>query len=324
MPTLSSSDPFLSRRPSFLLNTLWLIGIMLLYPLVGVLLFSLVSGGTDKLSLLHPLRSQIPSMRLLQAVGQILVLALPVLLLAGWHTGRKNPFASESLAFLGIQRGVDFGSLFLAVAGIFLLQPLLQTLTALQDIYLWPALGDAGREVVRQRYLMESFISEIAQVGSFEEFLSVAFVLALTPAVCEELFFRGYIQQNYTRSLSSGGAVLLTGSVFAFFHLSAANLLPLALLGWYIGYIYSKTGNLLVPSLAHLANNLAALTFLLFSEGGKLKGVDDFRFLLSTVWWWLVVAGSLFLFVFIIRRFSLIPSVKKGWQVRSRNGNEVD
>ncbi len=305
MLTFASPDPFAPRRLSFLANTLFLIGIMVLYPIAGVLLFMLVNNGSVAgISLLHIDRSMLPLMRIIQAVGQILVLALPVIMLAAWHTGKKNPFSRESLAFLGIRKDFNAGAAALAVSGIFLLQPLLYTVTACQDLFLWPALGSAGSEVVRQRELMESFIKELALVRTLPEFFSVAFVLALTPAVCEELLFRGYIQQNYTRSMSKGGAVLLTASVFAFFHMSAANLFPLALLGWYIGYIYSKTGNLALSICAHLVNNFAALVLLLFADNGDLTKWFQPEHLLGALWWWLVVGGSLLLFVMVVRWFS--------------------
>ena len=307
MQTFSSSDPFADARPSLFANTLFLVAIMLLYPLAGILLFSLVSGGGEETLLFsrpEMVGSMLSPLRFIQAAGQILVLALPAIILAAWHTGNKNPFTLRSLAFLGIRRGVDFGTILLAVVGIFLLQPLLQTLTELQNLYVWPALGSAGTEVVRQRDLMDSFIRELALVRSTPEFLAVAFVFAITPAFSEEVLFRGYIQQNYTRSMSSGKAVLLTGFVFAFFHLSAANLLPLALLGWYIGYIYSKTDNLAVPFFVHLANNLAALLFLLFAEGKDSVKASGQWSVLDFPLWWMVVGGSLFLFMVVLRRFS--------------------
>ncbi|MFZ4525914.1 MAG: type II CAAX prenyl endopeptidase Rce1 family protein [Chlorobium sp.] len=312
MTNFSFPDHFAAKRPSFLANTLFLTGIMVLYPLAGAVLFSLVGGGHQAGSaLLHPVRGMLPLLRMVQSVGQILVLALPVLLLAAWHTGKKNPFSPESLAFLGVRRSVDFGSVVFAVSGIFLLQPLLYTVTTLQDLYLWPSLGTAGGEVVRQRDVMDSFIKELALVRTVPEFLSVALVFAVTPAVCEELFFRGYIQQNYTRSMSAGGAVLLTGFVFAFFHLSAANLLPLALLGWYIGYIYSATGNIVVSFFVHLMNNLAALLLLLFAGDGDFGMTSRPESLVNTPLWWLVVAGSLFLFVMVVLRFSAVLSSRQ-------------
>ena len=303
MQQLFIADPFAARRPRFLANTLFLIAVMLLYPVVGGLLFLLVSGGSNEpLSLLSLDKSLLPSIRVIQAVGQIFLLALPVIVLAGWHTRHDHASFSGALAFLGIGKGVDIGTAALAVGGIFLLQPLLYTITAFQDYALWPALGSAGQEVVRQRDVMESFIRELALVRSVPEFFSVAFVFALTPAICEELLFRGYIQQNYTTSMPSGAAVLLTGSIFAFFHLSAANLLPLALLGWYIGYIYAGTGNLAMPFVVHLANNMAALILLFFTDGKNSEGAIESTAVLGSPWWWLVVAGSLWLFFMVLRR----------------------
>lgn len=308
MQKFFSPDLFTLRRPSFLVNTLFLIAIMLLYPLAGGLLLSFVSGGQEATFFLSNIEgSQLFSIRLIQAVGQILLLALPVLLLAAWHTGRKNPFSSQSLAFLGIGGRVDFGLAVLAVCGIFLLQPLLYTITAVQDHYLWPSLGSAGADVVRQRDVMESFIKELAQVRSVPEFCLVAFVFAFTPACCEELFFRGYIQRNYTHTISSGNAVVLTGLIFAFFHLSAANLFPLALLGWYIGYIYLATGNLAISVAVHFANNFAALFLLFFTEGRELQGAVESQALLGSPWWWLVVSVSLLLFVMVLRRLVAVP-----------------
>jgi len=306
MQKFFSPDLFAQQRPSFLVNTFFLIAIMLLYPLVGGVFLSFVSGGSGAAFSLSTLeRGQLPSIRLIQAVGQIVVLALPVLLLAAWHTGKKNPFSPQSLAFLGIGKPIDFGMALLAVGGIFLLQPLLSTITAVQDSYLWPALGSAGAEVVHQRDVMEQFMKQLATAGSVTEYVSVIVVFAITPALCEELFFRGYIQQNYTRSISSSNAVVLTGFIFAFFHLSAANLLPLALLGWYIGYIYSSTGDLVIPVLVHFVNNMAALLLLFFTEGGHFERAIKFRAFFVSPWWWLVVALSLLLFVMVLRRLSV-------------------
>ena len=316
MQKFAFPDNYRARRPSFWGNTLVLISIMALYPLAGVLLlFFLPEGIQASKVLLNPgeIKDMLPVIRIAQSAGQILVLALPVVFLARWHTGKKGMFSLESLEFLGIRKHIDVGSIALAVSGIFLLQPLLFTVTALQDVFLWPSLGGAGAEVIRQRDMMEAVIKELALMRTVPEFVSVLFVLAITPAVCEELFFRGYIQQNYSRSMSRSGAVLLTGAIFAFFHQSAANLLPLALLGWYIGYIYSETGNIAICFFVHFFNNLAAL-ILLFAEGSRdlvipvivSRAADS---VLHKPWWWVGVAVSLFLFFMVIKRFSaVLPS----------------
>ena len=83
MQAFSFSDTFAARRLPFVPNTLFLIGIMLLYPLAGALLFSFVHEGHV---LSHLDRKMLPSIRLIQACGQILVLGMPVILPASEAT----------------------------------------------------------------------------------------------------------------------------------------------------------------------------------------------------------------------------------------------
>ncbi|TCD48916.1 CPBP family intramembrane glutamic endopeptidase [Chlorobium sp. N1] len=295
-------DPVALRRPSFLFTTIFLVVTMVLYPLAGSLLFSLAGGSADVVDG-GGIGEMVGSLRLVQALGQLLVLALPVLVLSARHAG-GGLFSAGSLRFLGVGKRVEMRLVGFGALGVFLLQPLVYTVAGLQNLYLWPALGDAGAEVVRQQALMESFIAELARIGSLPELLAVVAVLAVVPAVTEELLFRGYVQSNYAAAMRPSSAVLLTGTVFAFFHMSAANLLPLALLGWYIGYIYLKTGNLAVPVAVHFLNNLAAL--LLLGLGGPEAGPPP-EALLMTGWWWVVLPLSLVLFAFAMRRFSKGP-----------------
>ncbi|NTW81751.1 MAG: CPBP family intramembrane metalloprotease [Chlorobiaceae bacterium] len=316
MQNVQLSDSFAGKRPSFIVNTIVLIGIMALYLVAGAMILIVTGIGSsgEQVSGLTPelVSRHLASIRLAQVFGQIIVLAIPVILLSAFHTGSGNPFSRKSLAFLGVGRIPDGKVLLLGVSGIFLLQPLLHTISSLEQLFLWPALGKAGTEVLRQQEQMDAFIRELAQVHSVPEFFLVIFVLALTPAICEELLFRGYVQQNYTRSMSSGNAVLLTGVVFAFFHMSAFNILSLALLGWFIGYIYAKTGNLAVPAFVHFVNNLAALLVLFFTEGTGPDSVSNPEKVIYSVWWWLFLAGSLYLFMTVVRRLSS-ENVTKGF-----------
>lgn len=282
------------RRPSFLFSTTFLIGIMFLYSLAGFLLLFVLTGtvfaGFEPAwrddSLTGPIR-------LVQVLSQVLVLALPVVVLAGLHAG------GEFLGFLGIRRNVSWEQVGYALSGLCCLLPLLSSIAELQNLFLWPSLGSFGREVLESRQLMEELTGKLASIGSVPEVFVVPVVLALTPACCEELFFRGYLQQNYYRVLGPAGSVLFTGCIFAVFHLSVADFVPLALLGWYIGYIFMKSGNLAVPFAVHLFNNLLALVFLQAVSFWELSGVR----LVFSPWWWIIVIVTLFLFVSVMRRF---------------------
>ncbi|NTW83843.1 MAG: CPBP family intramembrane metalloprotease [Chlorobiaceae bacterium] len=311
---LPNFDRFAGRRPSFIVNTLLLAVLMVLYLLSGAVLLLFLGGqGSDVSELFTPesVRRLSGVILLSQGGAQLLLLAFPVLILAALHTRSRNPFSRESLAFLGIADVPDIRVLLLATAGIFLLQPLIFTITSFEQLYLWPALGRAGEEVLRQQQQMDMFIKSIATVNSLTGFAAVLLVFALVPALSEELLFRGYIQKNYTRSMSPRNAVALTGLVFAFFHMSPANLLSLALLGWFIGYIYARSGNLAVSAFAHFSNNFGALLVLFFTESSGAVTVEHPERAIYSIWWWLLVAVSMMLFILAVRGFSIMCQAKE-------------
>ena len=151
----------------------------------------------------------------------------------------------------------------------------------------------------------------LAGADSFSEFLAVAFVIAVIPAFCEEVFFRGYIQKNYMDALSPAGGILLTGFVFGLFHLSPANLVPLTFMGWYLGYVYYKTQSLFVPVTVHFCNNLLSLAVLQLQE--KTPDVSERPVITDETIGMAVlfVTVSLLLFAFVMRSFNRLFSVKR-------------
>ncbi len=82
-------------------------------------------------------------------------------------------------------------------------------------------------------------------------------LLAVTPALCEEMVFRGVLLGG-TRSLTPWRAILLNGLVFGAFHLSfetAIRFLPTAWLGIVIAWAVWRTGSIWVGVLMHFLNN---------------------------------------------------------------------
>ena len=84
-------------------------------------------------------------------------------------------------------------------------------------------------------------------------------VLAVTPAFCEELLFRGYVQRQAERALGVATAILFSGFFFGLYHLRLTQLLPLVLLGVYLAYITWRTGSLWPAVVVHFANNAFAV-----------------------------------------------------------------
>jgi membrane protease YdiL (CAAX protease family) len=95
-------------------------------------------------------------------------------------------------------------------------------------------------------------------------------LLALMPAVCEEVFFRGMLQ----RALGTTSvAILVSGVAFALFHLDphhAAAVLPV---GLFMAWLAARTGSTFVPIAAHLTNNTLAVAALKLQDGAASDDV---------------------------------------------------
>jgi sodium transport system permease protein len=107
-------------------------------------------------------------------------------------------------------------------------------------------------------------LEQLVTADSLGRFVWLIVILALTPAVCEEIVFRGVLLGG-TRTLEPWRMIVLNGVVFGAFHLSfetAIRFLPTALLGMLIAWAVWRTGSIWVGVLMHFLNNasIVALT----------------------------------------------------------------
>lgn len=97
-------------------------------------------------------------------------------------------------------------------------------------------------------------------------------VIAVVPAVGEELLFRGLIQ-NQLGGITKNAhvAIWLAAIIFSAFHFQFYGFVPRMLLGALFGYLYYWSGNLLVPIFAHLMNNGLTLILLYMYQHGAIE-----------------------------------------------------
>ena len=84
-------------------------------------------------------------------------------------------------------------------------------------------------------------------------------VLALVPAVCEEILVRGAIARGLAARFGPLAAVLVSSAYFALLHLSLARALPTFVLGVASAAIVLRTGSLVPAIIIHGLHNAAAL-----------------------------------------------------------------
>ena len=97
------------------------------------------------------------------------------------------------------------------------------------------------------------------------------FVIAVLPAVGEELVFRGIVQRRlYTLVNNPHIAIWIAALVFSAIHIQFFGFFPRLLLGALFGYLYYWSGNLWYPIFAHFVNNGFTLLMLYLHQQGNV------------------------------------------------------
>ena len=120
--------------------------------------------------------------------------------------------------------------------------------------------------------------------------------LAVIPAVCEELFFRGYLMTAFRTGMSTPLAIMLSGVLFGLFHVIVMDSLfferfvPTCFLGVILGWVCYRTGSVLPGMLLHALHNGTLLSISSFMKELVALGIgaETQEHLPST---WLICAG---------------------------------
>ncbi len=99
------------------------------------------------------------------------------------------------------------------------------------------------------------------------ELLLNVFVIAIIPALGEELLFRGVIQKQLEKWFKHPVvAVWVAAVIFSTIHFQFQGFIPRVILGAVLGYLFYWTGNLWVPVIGHFFNNAAQVLIQFFYE----------------------------------------------------------
>lgn len=106
--------------------------------------------------------------------------------------------------------------------------------------------------------LTEAFLS----VETVNGLLFNIFMVAIIPAIGEELMFRGVLMRIFHKWTRNGHvAVWITAIIFSAIHMQFFGFFPRMFLGVLFGYLVLWTGSLWPAIIAHFVNNAAAVTF---------------------------------------------------------------
>ena len=203
--------------------------------------------------------------RLAQFISTLFIFFVPAYLYA-WVCHKKpnihlgfiiKPNLSQTVLFIGIM-----------LASL----PLVSALQQVTEMLPWSKAQLAVFKAAEDAYNKQ--VAVIARMDNVWDYIISVIVIAFLPALFEETMFRGGLQNLVSRWTKKPVlSIVITAIVFSAIHGSYLGFLSRFALGFILGWVYYKTGNIWLNIIGHFINNGLAVTVLYFSAtpGSKVN-----------------------------------------------------
>ncbi len=209
-------------------------------------------------------------MRFVQAASTFCLFALPAYAMAAIVYKSPNGY----LGFRGQSTAKQFYIILLLVIAALFAQSILSQINEAIPI---PADWARKFKALEDEYSKE--VLAMAQMKSFTDYLYTLIIIAFLPAVFEEMFFRGALQQTLIRLFGNAAVgIIITSILFSAAHFSYYGFLTRFFLGLLLGYVFYYGKNIWLNITVHFLNNAVVVTGLyMLSRSGKLteKSLED-------------------------------------------------
>ncbi len=267
------------------------IGLVLAIPLFGLGLKELFDSLSN---IAHP--RYLDLLRYFQIVQSVGLFVIPPFILAWFFGGSVS-------GYLNMDRGISGRAAILTALLMLSAIPLINLLAwfnaqlslpeALSGLEEWMKTTEETAETLIKRFLRVDTITGL--------FLNLV-MIAVIPAVGEELLFRGIIQRlfsEWTRNHHLG--IWIAAIIFSAMHLQFYGFLPRTVLGALFGYLLVWSGTMWVPVLAHFVNNAAAVFVYYFIHRNQLS--EEIETIGAGEGDWIYALISMLVFLFFIVAF---------------------
>ncbi len=176
--------------------------------------------------------------------------------------------------FLGFNVHINYKQILLVIGILMLTFPISGALAEINKILPIPQsweLKFKAMELAR-----EAQEAALININSLPKYIISLFMIALLPAIFEEVFFRAAMQNFFTRWFKGPWpAIILTSIIFSLIHLSFYGFIVRFGLGVILGFIFYYSGNLWLPILFHFLFNGIQVTALYFMNLSGKKEIKD-------------------------------------------------
>ena len=124
-------------------------------------------------------------------------------------------------------------------------------------------------------------------------------IVAAMPAICEEIFFRGFILTSFKNNKKSyRGAIIFSGILFGLMHMDFIRVVPTSILGIAFAYAVCKTNSIAVSMFMHFLNNgfAVVVTHISSKFSDNIKTTEVVGLSFNEI---IVFLGLSFIFIFL-------------------------
>jgi membrane protease YdiL (CAAX protease family) len=211
-------------------------------------------------------------MKIGQGISSIFMFVVPPIVYY-FITRKEHQMRDLGLRRLNPPRGL----ILIGVALMFVSIPFSTRLTTWNESM---NLGDAFAALENYLKMLEdtaqAAIDKMVNVDTIGGLLFNLLIIALIPAVGEELTFRGVLQQSLTRKMNPHIAIFLSAAIFSFIHFQFYGFLPRMFLGLLMGYMFYITNSLWTSILMHFVNNGSAVVLYYLANKGVIEDAEHF------------------------------------------------
>jgi len=162
-------------------------------------------------------------------------------------------------------------------------------------------------------------ITAMSTLNTWPQFFVAVFIIAFLPALFEEFFFRGVVQNLLVRWLKKPVlAITITSIIFSLIHASYYLFLSRFVLGYILGLLFYQSKNIWVNTIAHFMNNfIAIIQLFVLNTSSKTNTLNADAIDPKLPIWSLLITGAALYYLF--NYFKKISATKKMLIVAEEN-----
>jgi membrane protease YdiL (CAAX protease family) len=279
-------------------------GLWVAFLLINTLLQSTIltqGWGVDILKIDDAVKENPFILLTLNLVNQIVLFALPALVFA--YLATPKPFN-----YLGF-KGKQWFLLSTMILAALIMIPFVSSMSGLIKMI------NLGGVANQMQDVKEQYIATYLQNSSLGGMVLNLCLMALVPAICEELFFRGVVMKimlNVNRNPIV--AFVVTSLFFALLHNSIYDLLPVFTASMILCMVYYYTGNIANNILLHFLNNGLQVMLVYFIGANEINLPYEYIIMMVTF-----VLSGLLLYIILSKIIKSTNVSSDDWKMQVQN-----